>query len=148
MRRAAIALPLLLAGLPLAGCGAATLSASDLRAQATRICTRANAATRRIPAPSDPDHAERFLREGVAALRPAAQALRRLQPPAELKESYAQAVTLNAQAVALVERRERAIARGEDAPTAFSDLQAALDPITRIEDATWQALQIPACVTR
>jgi hypothetical protein len=132
----------------LGGCAETSLSASQLRSQASRICARAQARANRIALPSDPEQGERFLRAGIAALRPAARALERLKPPADLKESYGQAVGLNAQALALIERHERAIASGEDAAGAFHALQAALDPVTRIEASTWRALQIPACVPR
>jgi hypothetical protein len=137
-----------LAAAAIAGCGATSLTAKDLRAQASRICTSAAARTDRIQSPPTPDQGDRFLRAGLAAMRPATHALQRLKPPSELRESYGQAVALNAKALALVARRERAVARGEDAPAAFRELQAALDPIVRIEDSTWRALQIPACVSR
>jgi hypothetical protein len=147
MRRAAIvAFPMLLAGLALGGCGETSLNAAQLRTQATKICTRAAARMDRIAPPSGPEQGERFLREGIAALRPAAEALQQLDPPSDLRESYKQAVKLNAQALALIERHERAIARGEDAATEFRALQAALDRVIPIERSTWQALQIPACI--
>lgn len=149
MRRSGILLTILpLAALALAGCGETSLTASQLRTQATKICTRASARTDRIALPSGSEQGERFLREGIAVLRPAAQALQALKPPSDLRESYAQAVQLNAQALALIERHERAIARGEDAAGEFRALQAALDRVIPIERSTWQALQIPACVAR
>jgi hypothetical protein len=150
MRRAAATVAPLLAvlALVLAGCGTTTLTAAQMRTQAGRICAHAAERAARIPAPATPDASERFLRAGLGAMRPAAEGLRALKPPDEMRESYGQAVALNAKALASVARQEHAIARGEDAPTAFRRLQAELDPIVRVEDATWRALQIPACVTR
>jgi hypothetical protein len=149
MRAAAVlVLPLLLVVLALGGCGETSLTASQLRTQATNICTRASARTDRIALPSGPDQGGRFLRAGIAALRPAAHALQRLDPPSDLRESYAQAVQLDAKALALIERHERAIAHGEDAAAEFRALQAELDRVIPIERSTWQALQITACVPR
>jgi hypothetical protein len=149
MRRVAIPLlVVLLAALALGGCGETSLSAAQLRTQASKICAQASARSDRVPPPSGPEQGERFLREGIAALRPAAKALAQLEPPSDLRESYRQAVQLNAQALALIERHERAIARGEDAAAEFNALQLALDRIVPIERSTWQALQISACAPR
>jgi len=148
-RRALPVLALALVALPaalLAGCGDASLSASQLRAQAGAICARTAAATDRIALPITPDRGDAFLRDGLAQLRPAAAKLGKLKPPAELHRRYDRAVQLAGQEIALIARHERAIARGEDAVGTFRALQAALDPLTSEENAYWRGLGIPACV--
>lgn len=149
VRRALPVLPLALVALAaalLAGCGEASLSASQLRTQASAICTRAAAATDRIALPTTPDQGDAFLRDGLAGLRPAAAQLSRLKAPAELRRRYDRAVQLAGQEIALIARHERELARGEDAVGTFRALQAALDPLTSEENAYWRGLDIPACV--
>lgn len=148
-RRALPVLPLALVALVaalLAGCGDASLSASQLRTQAAAICTRAAVATDRIALPSAPDQGDAFLRDGLAQLRPAAARLGKLKAPAELRRRYDRAVQLAGQEIRLIARHEREIARGEDAVGTFRALQAALDPLTTEENAYWRGLEIPACV--
>lgn len=141
---AGVLLPAL--ALALGACGADSLSAADLRAQAGAICTRATHATDRVAVPASPDASARFLTDGLAALRPAAAKLRALAPPQDLRGQYDRAVRLAGQELALIARRERAIARGEDPADAFRQLAAALGPLTTEENAYWRALQIPSCV--
>lgn len=134
--------------LALAGCGDDSLTAEQLREQATAICTRTAAATDRIAVPSRADEGGAFLREGVARLRPAVARLRALKAPEELRRAYDRAVQLGGQEVALIARHERAIAGGDDVIDTFRRLQADLQPLIDQEDAYWRALQIPACVRR
>lgn len=131
--------------LGLGGCGDGSLSASQLRAEAGAICARAAAATDRIALPSTPDQGDRFLQQGLAQLRPAAAQLGRLKAPTELRRRYDRAVQLAGQEIRLIARREREIARGEDAVGTFRALEAALDPLTREENAYWRGLRVPAC---
>ena len=147
MRRLSIAV-LAALSLLLTSCGDHSLSASQLRAQAARICTRASAATDRIAVPESSDQAARFLHAGTTAMAPALARLRALKPPKELRAGYAQAVSVGAQKVALIAAQAKAIDGGADAVVGYHRLQAALTPLTRIEDATWRALEIPACVPR
>jgi hypothetical protein len=134
--------------LPLGACGDDSLTASQLRAQASAICARTAAATDRIALPSTPDEGGGFLAQGVARLRPAAEQLRALKAPKRLRTRYDRAAQLAGQEVALIARHERAIAAGEDVIDTFRRLQAALDPLTQEENAYWRGLAIPACVRR
>jgi hypothetical protein len=149
MRRAGIAVLLLLAAaLTGGGCGDGSLSAGDLRTQASAICTRAGSATGRIAMPSSTDEGGRFLRTGVAEMRPALARLKTLKPPSDLRGSYDHALSARGQELAVIAQRATAIAHGKDTIATFRELQAALEPLTRIEDAAWRALEIPACLPR
>jgi len=142
----ALAAALALSPLALSACGSDSLSADQLRAQAGAICARAARAADAIPMPASPDRGGSFLAQGLARLRPAAAQLRALKPPQELRGQYDRAARLADQEVALIGRRARAIAGGEDPADAFRQLAAALAPLTNEENAYWRALQIPACV--
>jgi hypothetical protein len=149
MRRPAAAALLLLAVLAPGGCGGkSTLSARELRTQASAICVRAANATARVAMPSTADEGAGFLREGLAAMRPELTQLRVLKAPATLRGSYANALQARAQELALIARHLTAIAHGEDTIASFQTLQTELDPLTRMEDAAWRAAEIPSCLAR
>jgi hypothetical protein len=147
-RSIAVLAAALLLACELAGCGDDALSANDLRTQATQICTRTTAETDRIAVPRSADESARFLHAGAATMGPALARLRALKPPKEMRASYAQAVSVSGQELALITAQAKAIDGGADAIVGFRRLQAALIPLMRIEDATWRALEIPACVQR
>ena len=145
-RRAALAA--LLPAVVLAACGGNGLTAGQLDARATAICVRTAQATDRIPVPSTPAQGDRFLKQGLARLRPAVAELHGLAPPDRLRPRYARAVHLAGQEVALIARHERAIGRGQDVADTYRALQRALTPLLRDENAYWRGLGIPACVRR
>ena len=137
---------LLLIVLVARGCGDDALSAGELRSQAGAICARANAITDRVAVPNAPSGGQRFLREGLAELRPAHMRLAALKPPDELRADYERAVALNLQQLALIGRTSRAIAGGADTIDAFAALQRRLAPVLAQENAAWRALDVPACM--
>jgi hypothetical protein len=147
-RFALLAVVVLLLALTLAACGDDSLTAQQLRDQATAICTRTAAATDRIAVPSTPSQGGRFLQQGLTHLRPAVVQLRALKAPEELRERYDRAVQLAGQEVALIARHERAIASGDDVIDSYRQLEAALEPLTMQENAYWRGLEVPACVRR
>ena len=57
------------AALAMTGCGARSPSIARLRAQATRVCTRASTQSARIAPPAVPARTAPFLRRGIAVLR-------------------------------------------------------------------------------
>jgi len=130
------------------GCGDGSLSAGDLRTQASAICLRSSDAAAAVAPPASEDGGAAFLAAGVARMRPALAALKKLKPPGELREGYAQALHVRGQELALAARSERAITHGADAVTTFRALQTQLAPLEGLEDATWRALQMPGCVPR
>ncbi|HMJ01354.1 MAG TPA: hypothetical protein VK506_00345 [Conexibacter sp.] len=138
----------LLLAIALGACGDDSLSAEQLRARATAICTRTAAATDRIAVPARPSEGGAFLAEGIAQLRVAARRLAALKAPEDLRERYDRAVELAGEEVALIARHERAIASGDDVIDTFRRLDDELEPLTVQEDAYWRALEIPRCVRR
>lgn len=144
----AAAAALLVLVLLVRGCGDDSLSADELRSQAGAICARANAVTDRIAVPNAQSGGERFLREGLAQLRPASVRLAALKPPEELRDRYERAVGQLRAEVALIAGTARAIAGGADVIDAFAGLQARLAPVVDAGNALWRTLDIPACVQR
>jgi hypothetical protein len=150
LRRRALPLAPLLAVLllMLAGCGDDSLTAEQLHAQASAICSRTAAATDRVAVPSTADQGGRFLQQGLAHLRPAVAHLRELKAPEELRRRYDRAVELADQEVALIARHERAIAHGDDVIDTYRRLETTLEPLIQQENAYWRGLGIPACARR
>jgi hypothetical protein len=159
-RRGAVALPsraLLIAGgvvlllvilLVVKGCGDKGLSASELRAQASEICVRANDRTDRVAVPNAPAGGARFLAEGLAIMRPALTRLQALRPKQELQDDYALAVAANARQLQLVEQAIAAIRRGGDPIDVYAQLQRRLDLVTAPANRAWRRLGISACLSR
>ncbi|MGN6189213.1 MAG: hypothetical protein ACTHOE_09955 [Conexibacter sp.] len=149
MRRVLPLLATLLAfAFAFAGCGDDTLTAQQLHARASAICARTAAATDRIAVPSTPGQGGRFLRGGLARMRPAAAQLGELKPPQRLRARYARAVRLADRELALIAAHERAIRRGEDVIDTYRRLDRALAPLVRAQNAAWRGLGVPACVWR
>jgi hypothetical protein len=134
--------------LNLTACGDERLTTAELQARATAICAQAAAATDRIAVPNTPAQGERFLREGLAQLRPAVAQLGGLQAPERLRARDARALRLARREVALIAAHARAIAHGDDVIDTYRRLDAALEPLVREENAAWRGLGVPACVRR
>jgi hypothetical protein len=134
--------------LALGGCGADGLGAGELRARAGAICRDTTATIARIPPPSTPDASARFLRSGATELRRALARLARLKPPPALRTRYAQALGLAARDLAAIEQSQHELAAGADPVGTVRALQRRLDARAQLEDATWRALELPACVLR
>jgi len=147
MRRAALLIAVASA-LTLAACGEGTLSSAQLRTRASAICVRTAAATDRVAVPSTPAQGGRFLREGLAQLRPAAAQLGALRPPSRLHDRYERAVQLARREIALIAEHQRAAAHGEDVIDTYRRLERRLAPLEREENAYWRGLQVPACIRR
>lgn len=139
---------LLLLLLLLRGCGEDSLSAGELRTQASAICHDATAATDRVAVPNAPAGGARFLGEGLAYMRPALHDLRQLKAPEDLRDRYERAVALGVEEAALIGRTEQEIRRDGDVIASFRQLQRDLAPIVQQENELWRALEIPACVRR
>ncbi len=149
MRRS-VALPGLLV-LALVGCGGSadnSLSARDLRTQATRICTIAHRQTDRIVAPATPAAAAPFLAKGIAILAPELRALQRLRASSDLRQVYMTAINAFAQKLAALRAAAAALAGVGDPIATMKALQQQLAPLEGQEDGAWQALEIPACLNR
>jgi hypothetical protein len=131
-----------------AGCGDGSLSAGDLRTQASAVCLRSSDAAAAVALPASEDGGAAFLAGGVARMRPALAALGKLKAPRDLRDGYEQALHVRGQEITLIDRSQHAISRGADAVTTFRALQTQLTPLERLEDATWRALQVPACAPR
>jgi hypothetical protein len=130
------------------GCGDKGLSADELRSQASEICVRANALTDRVAVPNAPAGGERFLREGLAIMRPALTRLQALRPKEELRADYDLAVAANARQLQLIEQAIGSIRRGEDPIDAYALLQRRLDLVTEPANRAWTRLGVNACVSR
>jgi hypothetical protein len=133
----------------LAGCGGeSTLSGTQLQAQATSICALASSRASRIPTPSSPDGSAAFLRAGIAALTPELTGLRALRPPDDVASVYTATVGSFAQKLRDMQGAVQDLDRGDDPVSTMQDLQRKLGPLESDENGGWQALQLPACLSR
>jgi hypothetical protein len=144
IRRAAAASALALA---VANCGATPPSMARLQNQATRVCDQARARGAAIRAPAVPAQTGAFLKKGLALIRPELAALRRLQPPRGDAGAYSAAVGAMTREVNLLSSTAKALDRGADPLSAIKTLQRRLTPVEADDDAAWQTLGVPACVT-
>jgi hypothetical protein len=138
------------AALVLAGCGSTPpLSATQLRATATKLCTASNRVTDRIDPPGGPAGGSAFLKRGIAALEPELAGLETLKAPAgTLSQVYAAAVSDLARELSALRTTVSRLDSGGDPVTAVKALQQQLAPLESEANDGWRALQIPACVQR
>jgi hypothetical protein len=137
-----------LAALALGACGAAQLSSSQLRADATRVCASAAAQADRIIPPTAPAGGAKFLRRGVRVLTPELAALRSLKVPRGASEAYGSALTAFSDELDVLEAGIRELDRGADPVAAIKTVQQRLAPLESRQDAAWQALGLPGCMDR
>lgn len=134
--------------LAVAGCGATSPTLLRLRAQATRVCTRALVQGARIAPPPVPGRTAAFLRRGIAALGPELAALRILRPPSNQADAYSAALGALARELAILTSTAHDVDRGADPLTTIKTLQHQLAPVEADNDAAWRTLGVPACVNR
>jgi hypothetical protein len=146
--RAPITLVALLLALALAACGGSSLSHTQLRSSAARICTAVQQRAEQIPTPEGPADAAGYLSRGVAALEPAVTKLRALHPPGDLADHYRSAVDTVAREVTELHGAIKGLKAGNDPVVAIKTLQQHLAPLERRADDNWRSIDIPACVTR
>ncbi len=140
------ALVALMALMALAGCGASSLSAQQLRSKARRICGRAQRRTAEIPSPSRPGDAQRYLSRGVQALALELAALRALRPSDGLSRGYRQALEASAHELAALRTSVRGLKSGDDPVQAIGILQHRLAPLEANVTRAWSALDVTECV--
>jgi subtilisin family serine protease len=147
MRRTAGAMSTLLV-LALAGCGGSgRLSSSDLTNQASQICALTARQTNLIKSPAAPSGSETFLRQGITAVTPEVDKLRKLRPPADAEDVYKTAVDSSARKLELLRTAAKQIAGGADPVSTMQSLEQQLAPVVQQENGAWKSLGIPACIT-
>ncbi len=130
------------------GCGSSPLSLGDLRSQAGRICSASSARLDRIPSPASPAQAEAFLTRGRDALRTELSQLQPLQPTtADATVYHATLNSFSRQLSYLTEAIHR-LRRGEDPLIVLKTLEHEVSLVQSQENGGWQALGIPACISR
>ncbi len=129
----------------LSGCGAGSLSASQLRSAATRICSRTQRQTARIPTPSLPSQGASYLSRGLAALAGELTALRTLRPPGDLAGQYRDGLAATAGELHALDSTLKRLNAGDDPVAAIRALQRRLGALELRAQDTWRALEIPIC---
>lgn len=133
----------------LTGCGGSgSLSSSQLRSSATRVCTLANQRSGRIATPQSPADGLLFLKRGVAVLGPELAHLRTLKPSSELAGDYSTSLTAFSSELKTLEKTMHGLSAGADPVLAMKDLQRRLAPLEAREDDAWRKLGISACLNR
>jgi len=136
---------LLVAAVLLAGCGSSTLTDTQLRSRATRICRLAQARTDRIATPTLPSQGARFLGRGIAALAPELTSLQRLRAPTHLAGDYRDALRSTGAELAALRSTLKGLRTGNDPVVAIKTLQQQLDPAEARARRAWTTLELPAC---
>ncbi|MHB8659139.1 MAG: hypothetical protein ACYC91_14510 [Solirubrobacteraceae bacterium] len=131
--------------LAIAGCGAGSLSADQLRASAAQICRTTALRTRRIPTPRAPSGEAGFLHAGAGDLRYELSALQALHASPGLSPAYRHALRGMSSELRAIEETTRDLGRGEDAQIALRTLQSQLAPIERRQVGAWAAVGSPSC---
>jgi hypothetical protein len=146
MRPAAVLAAML--ALSLAGCGGSSLSSTQLRNAAGRICDAAADKADALATPRSPKDAGRYLRGGVAALNPELKALRTLDPPGDLSDQYRVAVDATAAEVRELRSAVKGLRAGNDPVVEFKTLQQKLAALEARADSAWESLDIRGCTSK
>ncbi len=141
--RATIALAI---ALGLGGCGGSSLSASQLRTGAGRMCGLAQRQTARIPTPTVPSGESAYLRRGIAALGPELSGLRELTPPGDMAGRYREALDATAAEVRALRSTLKDLKAGNDPVVAIKTLQHKLTRPEGQAQRAWQSLAVPGCL--
>jgi len=136
------------AALAMAGCGAASPTIAQLRAQATRVCTRADVQNARIAPPPVPARTAPFLRRGIAVLRTELADLHTLRVPRAQAGAYSVALGALGHELTILTSTAHDLDRGADPLTTIKTLQHKLAPAEADNDAAWRTLGVPACANR
>jgi len=131
----------------LGGCGSSSLSSTQLRRKAGRICTTAQRSSKSITAPSDPAKGEQFLHRGITALAPQVTALHKLKASSELRDGYAAALRASDRELALLRSTLSGLKAGNDPVMAVKALQHKLGPVEDAAGRAWREIGVPACAT-
>jgi hypothetical protein len=132
----------------LAGCGSDSLSTKQLRSDATRVCTQADAQTAALAVPRTPGGTEIFLERGVWVLTRQLVALRKLSAPSDFAKTYDTALGAFQLELSALSSTAHSLAHGGDPVSGTQALERRLAPLESREDAAWRTLQIPACLNR
>ena len=134
------------------GCGSSPLSASDLRQQASAICSRADRQITRIPTPGSEGAGNSFLKQGIAALDPELNDLKTLKPPADEAEVYQSGIKALGAELDAVKSATAKLDQGADPVRTFRQLQDTLAPgdgcRQRLAGAQHHGLREPELVLR
>lgn len=148
MRRAKLLSILVVAGVVLDGCGADSLSNSQLRTTATRICNVAVGRADAIPTPATPAAASVFITRGIDAFSPELSDLKTLQVSSASSRTYATALGALASELGAMRSALKTLNAGGDPLNTIKRLQRRLAPQESHANLAWQTLRIPACQTR
>jgi hypothetical protein len=138
----------LLPALAVGACGSSSLSDTQLRTSAGRICTTADRRTARIATPTRPADGAAYLSRGLAALKPEVTQLRALHPPSDLADDYRTAVDAAAAEVAALRSAVKGLKTGGDPVVEIKTLQHHLAPLEARADDAWRSVDVDACVSR
>ena len=140
-----VAAALLMVAMLVAGCGSHTLTDSQLRTRATRICKLATRRTDRITTPTAPGQGAAFLSRGIAALTPELTALQRLSAPDDMSGDYRDAVDATGAELTALRSTLKGLRAGNDPVVAIKTLQQELTPAEARASSAWTTLELPAC---
>lgn len=134
--------------LALTGCSSAPLSLTQLQKRAGAICRKTDRRLTALSPPTAPAGTRRFLSAGLAAMTPEVRGLHRLSASREANDVYQDAVQATSAELAAVRGAVAALRKGAGPVATVRGLERRLRPLESQADGAWQALDIPACLSR
>ncbi|MDQ6775489.1 MAG: hypothetical protein M3071_04525 [Actinomycetota bacterium] len=145
MTKRALAPTLAVITFALSGCGNGTLTAKELRQQATVVCAAAVRRSDRIAIPRSNSGGAAFLDQGITVFRPELAAVRKLVPPRSLADAYRAALGDARQQLNALIAADQNLATGGDPVVAINQLDVELTAIDARDLGAWRAVGAPAC---
>ena len=136
------------AALALSGCGDNRLDSGELHDKATEACSKAHQQLLKIPDPVNDSQVQPFLTSSAAIMGQLSAALKGLQPPSDVQDSWNLAVALVNDQAAGLQKASRQLQQGGDPVVVLRNVADQTTQSSERERASWDALGIEACANR
>ncbi len=130
------------------GCGSSRLDSGELHDKATEACTKAHQQLIKIPDPRADTEVQAFLTNSATVMGQLSAALKGLEPPSDVQQSWNLAVDLVGQQAASLQKGSRQLQQGGDPVVVLRNVADQATQSSQRERASWDALGIEACANR
>jgi len=136
------------AAVAVAGCGSSRLDSGELHDKATEACNKAHQQLVKIPDPKSATEVQPFLTNSATVMSQLSVALKGLQPPSDVQESWNLAVGLVNDQAAGLQRGSKQLQQGGDPVVVLRTVADQATQSSERERAAWNGLGIEACANR